>query len=153
VFTDQSTKDIMDISSFIDTGKYNSLTLDNTTLMSQKEDIIFPASNILRDKYRGVILQNCMEVTVTSDELYRKFAYKPKALSYTLYGTTELWHLLLWINNMSSTSQFNKRRFLIFLPTSSYILQKIINREQAKIDANKLTPDEIVAEATTIYRR
>ena len=45
--------------------------------------------------------------------LYR---FKPKKLSYDLYGTTELWDALLELNQMYSIIEFDREKYKVFDP-------------------------------------
>ena len=49
------------------------------------------------------------EMTLTQ-ELYDKYKYNPKMMSYDLYDTTDYWWLLLQANEMHSAVEFNKRK-------------------------------------------
>ena len=45
-----------------------------------------------------------------SQELYDKYEYNPKMVSYDLYDTTDYWWLLLQANEMHSAVECNKRK-------------------------------------------
>lgn len=42
--------------------------------------------------------------------------YRPKGVSYQIYGTTELWLALLRLNNMASAADFNKPIIMVYDP-------------------------------------
>lgn len=54
-------------------------------------------------KYR-IELTDALQLFRLKEESY----YKPKSVSFQLYGTTELWLSLLRANNMRSVMEFNK---------------------------------------------
>lgn len=62
------------------------------------------------------------------DEELQLYQFKPKSLSYKLYGTTELWALLLMINNCISKIDFNKKKIKVLDPKSikSFINEVLI---------------------------
>lgn len=62
------------------------------------------------------------------DEELQLYQFKPKSLSYKLYGTTELWALLLMINNCVSKIDFNKKKIKVLDPKSikSFINEVLI---------------------------
>ena len=62
--------------------------------------------------------------------------YNPKRLSFDLYGTTELWALLLDINELVSVAQFNLQTLKVFSGSILDKLQRILNLEQEFIDQN-----------------
>ena len=57
------------------------------------------------NKYKDFL--NTIVVTVSlTDEEKARYRYKPKLVSYDLYGTTEFWNDILIINNFFSISEF-----------------------------------------------
>ena len=83
--------------------------------------------------------------TLTESE-YKKYRFNPKRLSYDLYGTTELWSLLLDINDVASAVEFDLRTVYL-LPT--YIvnrIERILNLESANRNYNA---EQVSAELLT----
>ena len=117
-------------------GKNNSFTLENTSLYNQIDQIKIPTSNLFYEKYRGLILNNCVKVKIPENGMV-KYKFRPKLLSYDLYGTVDLWYLLLWINNMYSSTQFNEQTIYIFNPDKINILVRIVNMEAEVVYENK----------------
>ena len=124
------------IEDFINTGKDNSYNLENTNFYNEIDGIQIPVKSIFFETYRGLILNNCIKVKM-SDKKLNRYRYRPKLLSYDLYGTTDLWHLILWINNMYSVTQFNESSIYIFNPDKLNLLVRIINNETEDIIDNK----------------
>lgn len=62
------------------------------------------------------------------DEELQLYQFKPKSLSYKLYGTTELWALLLMINNCVSKIDFNEKKIKVLDPKNikSFINEVLI---------------------------
>lgn len=62
------------------------------------------------------------------DEELQLYQFKPKSLSYKLYGTTELWALLLMVNNCISKIDFNKKKIKVLDPKNikSFINEVLI---------------------------
>lgn len=134
------------LSNFIAKGQENSLTLDNTNLKAEVRGLIIPVRNILRQKYRSLILLNSFELTLDTEQMYNAYKWKPKLLSYRLYNTTDLWHLLLWLNDMTSVTQFNKRSFIVFDPDAMPIMNQIIELESNAMLANRNNPEQVINE-------
>lgn len=142
------TTKIVYIDKWINAGKNNSYTLTNTNIKAYESDGTgVVVSNILRNKYRGVITANMIKATMTE-----KYFYRPKQVSYELYGTVELWHVLLWLNNMLHISDFCKEEIRIFNPEKMSLLTTIINREQDVLEELKDNPEQAITEKV-IYRR
>lgn len=90
----------------------------------------------LIDKYYDYIIKISKPYTF-NDQEYMKFRFKPKTLSYEVYGTTELWSLLLRINNIISTAQFDVHSLII--PTAEIfdVLNEILILDKREIEENK----------------
>lgn len=101
----------------------NTLLLDNITNWYIFEDEVLMGFSILR-KYENIIRSNLVEIN-----LDKEFWYKPESLSYDRYGTTDLWYLILFVNNLDSPMKFNMSKCLV--PSDSMIdgLIKIAQRE------------------------
>ena len=83
-----------------------------------------------------------LKVRVTlSDEEYKKYRYNPKRMSYDLYGTTELWSLLLNANELLSVTEFNLRTLYVFSSSIIDKLRRILNLEEEvkNYDAEELS--------------
>ena len=61
------------------------------------------------------------------------YFYKPKLLSYELYGTTELWIALLRVNGMRNISEFNKSIIKVYTPDQLQDLIQIFFKREGKI--------------------
>ena len=80
------------------------------------------------EEYRYVFLKNSV-----TKELKPNYFYRPDYVSYEEYGTTNLWSLLLFINDIATIEEFN-REFII-VPTRSVIYDislDVIRREPYK---------------------
>lgn len=76
--------------------------------------ITIPFSSII-DKYKDALTG--IEITLEFDDLLRnKFRYRPKMLSNSLYGTTELWSEILRLNHCAFKSQFDLAKVKVYDP-------------------------------------
>lgn len=71
--------------------------------------------------------------TIQNYALPEFYFYKPKLLSYELYGTTELWLALLRINGMRNISEFNKSIIKVYTPDQIQELIQIFFKRERKI--------------------
>ena len=75
-----------------------------------------------------------------SDEEFRKYQYRPKLLAYDLYGSTELYFIILALNDTCNIKDFNKRKVrLMFRQDLSDILSQIFNAESNRLYLNRQT--------------
>lgn len=93
------------------------------------------------DIYEGYTL-----VRLTESE-FSKYKFNPKALSYYLYGTTELWFLILRLNEMYSATEFNVNPIKLYNNNILSKISEIINREEDRININEDEVNEAVLAA------
>lgn len=66
------------------------------------------------------------------------YQYQPKKFCMDKYGTTELWSLLLRLNNMTSSVQFNRANIKSFTPDVTTLIQEIMILEEDNLLKNAL---------------
>ena len=89
--------------------------------------------NILND-YRKEIFDFIIPITLT-DEEFQKYQYQPKKLAYDLYGSTEYYYMILFINSMTNIKEFNRRRInLMRAKDMSSVLSAIYSSESEYIE-------------------
>lgn len=112
---------------------YNKLFLkskidaDNNTLIVN--------STLLTNKYYEYIQRSVVTLTMTNNE-YMKYRYQPKLFCSDMYGTTELWALLLQINNFNSVTDFKHKKIKVFSPDIFNIINEILINEEKNILEN-----------------
>lgn len=92
-------------------------------------------STSLPNKYWDYIKAQTYKTTLT-DEQYLAYRYQPKMYCYDKFGTTELWSLLLKVNNMTCVTDFNTHTFLTFHDSIFTILNEILILEDTDIAIN-----------------
>lgn len=117
-----------DLVSSVQSAQQNRMTLDNiSTIYNFENKIVFPMSflrkyeNILKSLSQSIILE-------------RRFWYKPEYLSYSLYGTTDLWYLILFLNEMKDPMEFCTPS--INVPAENYIIEIIQKFKSIERDVN-----------------
>ena len=93
--------------------------------------------NPIFDKYYQLMKDYIEEVELTLEE-YNKYKYKPKLLSLDLYGTTELYILLMKLNNMTSVIEFDKEKIKVFTKNIIEVLNEIMVQENNNYIENEL---------------
>lgn len=98
--------------------------------------------NILND-YRKEIFDFIIPITLT-DEEFQKYQYQPKKLAYDLYGSTEYYYMILFINSMTNIKEFNRRRInLMRAKDMSSVLSAIYSSESEYIERTQQLISEI----------
>lgn len=90
--------------------------LHTTFCIRQNNEVIqVPYKSMIRE-YMDLMAEDAITVSLPADEV-RMYKFKPKKLSYDLYGTVELWAGLLELNKMYSTMDLTcEKPFLVFNP-------------------------------------
>ena len=130
------------ISSLIDNGNNSSnLTYDKFCIYEKiNEELYVPFKNVLND-YMDELKQLSVLVEL-SDSEYNKYMYKPRLLSYDIYGTTDLYHVILNINNIFNEKQFKPKKLrLIKKKELVEALSQIYNSEKEFIVSKNLSLD------------
>ena len=84
---------------------YRVLVESSELIDENSEEIIEIPFHSLIDEYHDFFEPLIMSVKLP-DELQQRYRYNPKMVSKDLYGTTELWHEILILNNCASIIDF-----------------------------------------------
>ena len=128
---------------FIIQGEISSVMSYDKLLLKVKnsDGNIFPMYNLINDYYDELIISSVM--IKMNDTEFKRYQFRPKLLSYDLYGSTELFFLILLLNSMSSIKQFNTNRVKVLRPDSiGKILSYIYGTEQDNITNNRTKINE-----------
>jgi len=87
------------------------------------------------DDYLDEIDSKTYYVTMDNEKLnYYKF--NPKLFSYDIYGTTELWFMILQMNEMHSCCEFNRNTIKVVPTTIVNTILEIFELEKNMINSN-----------------
>lgn len=134
------------ISEYIDNARLDPMRIDTFFLQEFQESKIKDNlamvlnGDCILDKYQK-ILDQFKSTREFSKEEFEHYKYNPKALSYELYNTTELWFLLLHVNNMYSPIEFTKNPCNVYTSDIINTLNEILNIE---IDVKNLNNEDVV---------
>lgn len=122
------------VQQFINSNNGITLSYDSFCFLNRINDnqkII--SFNVLND-YVDEISQMAVVVELDDTE-YIKYKYKPKLLSYDVYGDTELYFIILYLNNIYSVKDFDFKKIkLLKKETLEFILSSIYNVEKKYIE-------------------
>ena len=119
----------------------NALAISNANINYHKvlaadgDKVVIKFESLLT-QYRYFLKKHIVILTLT-DEQYLNYRFKPKSLSYDLYGTIEMASMLLSINNVVSVSEFDFKKVKVFDSGIKDFINEVLNKEKAKITANK----------------
>lgn len=112
------------------------LSLKSIVTNSADEKFIVNIANLF-EKYYEILLDNTVIVVLT-DEEYLKYRFKPKVLSYDLYGTKELHYMLLRLNYVYSVINFDFKELRVFNTNILNLLNEIMILENENYIENDL---------------
>ena len=119
----------------------NALAISNANINYHKvlaadgDKVVINFESLLT-QYRYFLKKHIVILTLTDDQ-YLNYRFKPKSLSYDLYGTIEMASMLLSINNVVSVSEFDFKKVKVFDSGIKDFINEVLNKEKAKITANK----------------
>jgi len=132
------------VEEFIEQGSVStSITYDKLLYKAKSSDgDIVSLYNVLSDYYDE--LMSISVLATMNEKHYQEFMYKPKLLSYWLYGTTELFFVLLLLNNISNAKQFDFKTLRIIKPEDlPQVLSYIYATEQPNLLRNRVEIGEV----------
>ena len=133
---------------------HNKLQSKSIVSLPQSKHIIVNTTS-LANNYIYHLRQNCLDIVLTDEEI-EKYRYQPKKFCHDRWDDTELWSLLLKINNMPSYIDFNLKKIKIFSERTFDTINELLILEQGNIDRNvggiKERLDRIEQEKLNPYR-
>ena len=129
------------IEEFIDIGDTDDITYSQFSILvkciGENSIIQYAQDNIIYD-YLDELKEDAVEYEFTDDE-YVKYRYKPKLLAYDLYGSTEIYFVIMALNGMCNIKDFNKRKLrLLYRSIMIELLNEIYSAESDYIKYNRL---------------
>lgn len=121
---------------FADSKSSNDISYYSMSLLERdpNTNIEYDVFNVVSD-YMNELKEMSHSVTLTDTEYYT-YRFKPKLLAKFLYGNTELYFIILWLNDMWSVKDFNLRTIKLIKNTElAEVLSKINASEKSFIKA------------------
>lgn len=121
---------------FADSKSSNDISYYSMSLLEKdpNTNIEYDVFNVVSD-YINELKKMSHPVTLSETEYYT-YRFKPKLLAKYLYGNTELYFIILWLNDMWSVKDFNLRTIKLIKNTElSEALSKINASEKSFIKA------------------
>ena len=110
------TKTIGRISNFIATKPRTSLDYQTISFSEVHSNIDYVIANVVTTDYFQDLKDISVDVKLSDNEVL-KYRYRPKMLSYDLYGNTELYYIILRLNDLYNIKDFPlSKKHLILTP-------------------------------------
>ena len=129
-------EDFIELGKDIDDIQYYKFSILSRAASDAVNPILYATHNVIYD-YEEEFKKLSQQVEMT-DEEYHKYRFRPKLLAYDLYGSTELFFAILFVNGMYSIKDFDRRNIkLLRKDVMSELLEAIYNAEKGYIDSNR----------------
>lgn len=123
------------IKDMIEAGKNIEMTYYNSSYIEKIGNIEYSVHNIIHDYMEEI--EPYLQTVTLSDSEYRKYKYKPRLLAYDLYGSTDLYFLIMIFNNICDVKNFDIRKIKLLSRANLSIINKIFITEKEYLDKNR----------------
>ena len=124
------------VEQFIAASPANQISYSKLSIFEKVDSVYMCTHNLLNDYTEEI--KSDYETILMSDEEYAKYCYRPKLLAYDVYGDTELFFIILFVNNICNVKDFSSKRIkMIKNARLSSILSAIYNAEYPVILKNQ----------------
>lgn len=124
------------LSNFISLGKESNISYNRYSLLQKIGDNTYiPIQNIIHD-YEYELKSYMVEVELSNEE-YLKYKFKPRLLAYDVYGDSELYFIILALNNIADIKEFDLKKLNMLMKNDLSIINKIYLAEYKYILENK----------------
>lgn len=129
-------EDFIELGKDLDDLQYSKFAILSNPVSGVPNPIWYPEHNVIYD-YEEEFKKLSLDVIMT-DEEFLKYRFKPKLLAYDLYGSTELYFVILYTNGMYSIKDFNRKDIKLLKKSDMIgILEAIYNAERNYISTNR----------------
>lgn len=132
-------EDTYTLEDFIDFKAKDNMTYYNLSILAKsitEDGIIYSKDNIIYT-YIDILKAKCKKL-VLNDREYFKYRFKPKLLSYKIYGSSELFFVLMAVNGICDIKDFDMKKLWILLPQDlNNLLVQIYSAEIDYIEYNR----------------
>ena len=126
---------IQTLSDFVRYGKVSSYSVPNVSLLIKNGNLV-QLDQLAYAKYDNLLMNNSYIIDLSIEE-YNRFRLNPKLLSTYLYGTPNLYHLILYLNRCSEFEFDMQRIRLLKKSDVNQLFKLILAHEDENIKKSK----------------
>lgn len=124
------------IEDFINCYNTKNISYESMSLFQNFEYGTMISYNIFND-YIEELNDLCVTVTLSEEE-YNRYVYRPKLLAYDIYGSTELFFIVLLMNNICNVKEFDfKKVKLLRVSDLESFISSVYNAEKQILEVNR----------------
>ena len=129
------------IHDFINSAPSNSITYESTSFLEKFTTLTMVSYNIFND-YLDEMLDLSVSVAL-SDQEYNRYVYRPKLLAYDVYGSTEVYFIIMMLNNICNVKEFDfKKVKMLRVEDMEKVISAVYNSEKYRLDINRTKVEE-----------
>ncbi|MCK9198106.1 MAG: baseplate wedge protein 53 [Bacilli bacterium] len=129
-------KDASTIDQLVNAGKNVILTYNNLAILEKIQDMYLPVDNIIYT-YIDELKKYIVPIRLTEMELVR-YKYKPKLLAFDVYGSTDLYFVIMALNGIIDVRDFNMSIVNMFKKEHmNTLMSYVYNAEKIYLDYNR----------------
>ena len=129
------------IQDFIYSAPSNSITYESTSFLEKFTTLTMVSYNIFND-YLDEMLDLSVSVAL-SDQEYNRYVYRPKLLAYDVYGSTEVYFIIMMLNNICNVKEFDfKKVKMLRVEDMEKVISAVYNSEKYRLDINRTKVEE-----------
>lgn len=129
------------IEDFINCYNTKNISYESMSLFQNFEYGTMISYNIFND-YIEELNDLCVTVTLSEEE-YNRYLYRPKLLAYDIYGSTELFFIVLLMNNICNVKEFDfKKVKLLRVSDLESFISSVYNAEKQILELNRTKIEE-----------
>jgi len=133
-----SSKHSMTLDGSIELAKENILTISKLSEKINFDDQFITVDRNILEKYKNYLDEFCIWLALPEE-----YYYKPEYVAEKIYGTVDLWYLVLWMAQVPSAMEFNKEVIRVFDPSKIRVINYIINRDYDNVTYNNKNPKKV----------
>jgi len=123
-----------DVAEGVALSKGNPITISSLSELLSVDGVLMLAPNSAVEDYMDYIMENAVEMDLP-EELW----YRPEALAESLYGTPDLFYLVMLMNGASSAADFKMAKVKVLDPGST-ILDRIVTARSKALAERRARP-------------
>ena len=109
-------------------------------MQESKDSIIIRFHNVITQHIDA--LKDYITDLEFDDDEYYNYLYQPKLFCYEAYGTPELATSILYINNMTSATEFNKKKLKVFTTDIIDAINELFSILEEDLEDNRATVNQ-----------
>lgn len=129
-------EDFIELGKQIDDIQYSKFAILSKASTDIVNPILYAEHNVIYD-YEEEFKKLALEVHMTDAE-YEKYRFKPKLLAYDVYGSTEVYFAILFLNGTCNIKDFDRKVIKLLTKQNMIeLLEAIYNAEANYISSNR----------------